>query len=153
MFTLFITTTHNIYISGFTAIGYIASTLLSGAFVPLPCLKCYRVISSRLPSLIRLGTLTLWATTTKHARRVCPPTSSDRYQIVSQSISLQTRQSGEHSDAPVRGHRQPGHFWPRPTCDCCFKELFDSLTSLPDTFSLLHPFIPPLLFSFLSRPD
>lgn len=35
-----------------------------------PLLISYGVINSRLPSLIRLGTVTLQATTTKHARQV-----------------------------------------------------------------------------------
>lgn len=52
------------------------------------------------------------------------------------------RQNGECSDTPVKGYRRLGQPWPQPTCDCCFKELFDSLTCLPNTSLSSTPFIP-----------
>lgn len=73
--------------------------------------------------------------------------------------AIRQLQKGERSASPVKGHCQPR---PPPRCDCCFKELSDSLTSLYSTaptrlLCKLHLLPSPprsfLLFSFLSHSD
>lgn len=58
------------------------------------------------------------------------------------------RQNGEHSDAPVKGYSRAGQFSSQPTCDRCFKELFDGLTSLPPCLSPPPLLSPPCCFPF-----
>lgn len=78
MLTLFITPKHRVLILEFILRVFVqiihcdrwllcTALALNGRWCPL---ISYGVISSRLPSLIRLGTVTLQATTTKHARQV-----------------------------------------------------------------------------------
>lgn len=167
MLTLFITPKHRILILEFILRVFVqiihcdrwllcTALALNGRWCPL---ISYGVISSRLPSLIRLGTVTLQATTTKHARQVW---LSPLRQI---DIKLSHRASAikhsriEHSDTPVKGYRRSGQLCPQPKCDRLFKEFLDSLTSppphFPSTSFITLPALPPssVLFSFLSRPD
>lgn len=121
------------------------------------------VVSSRLPVFfIQLGNLPVRATATKHAGQVwlCALAEIDitpwsiSNQAASEKVNAQLLQS------KVRASR--GRPRPPPRCDCCFKELSDSLTSLYSTaptrlLCKLHLLPPPprsfLLFSFLSHSD
>lgn len=138
------TTTHRIYISELVPIvfAYFVTSVwivycdrrllhTSGPLIS------HGVISGRLPSLIRAGTVTLQATTTKHARQVWLPhlpqidiKLSHRASAIKQARTLSTQiLQSKVTDG------QAG-FAPQPMCDRCFKEFFDSLTSL-------HPTVPP----------
>lgn len=162
MFTLFMTTKLKIYTSEFRTILWGFFRLLSQSFMVTdgypaqhrpsmgekPPLISYGVISSRLPSLIRLGTVTLQATTTKHARQVWLSLLPQIDIKLSRSASAIKR--ARTVSSPVKGYRRPSQLCPQPMCDRCFKEFFDSLTSplLPLLLHLLPPLPPPRCFPF-----
>lgn len=119
----------------------------------------YGVISGRLPSLIRAGTVTLQATTTKHARQVWLPhlpqidiKLSHRASAIKQARTVSTQSLQSKVTDGLAG------FAPQPMCDRCFKEFFDSLTSLHHTVppfpsSSFTSFIPFPPFPSLSLPS
>lgn len=102
------------------------------------------VARSRLPGFIQEGNLTVQATAAKHAGQVwlCALSQID---IASRSISNQALHKAEHSASPVKGYRE---MQPASRCDCCLKELSDTLTSLYSAAALLYSanfiFCPPL---------
>lgn len=102
------------------------------------------VVRSRLPGFIQEGNLTVQATAAKHAGQVwlCALSQID---IASRSISNHALHKGERSASPVKGYRETQ---PASRCDCCFKELSDTLTSLYSAAALLYSanfiFCPPL---------
>lgn len=118
------------------------------------------VVSSRLPGLIQLGNLPVRATATKHAGQVwlCALSEID---ITSRSISNQRFRKVNAQSLQSKVTDSRGQLCPPPRCDCCFKELSDSLTSLYSTaptplLCKLHLLPSPLsflLFSFLSHSD
>lgn len=130
-----------------------------------PLLISYGVISSCLPSLIRLGTVTLQATTTKHARQVwLSPLCPIDIKLSHRAPAIKCGRGVSNQTFQPKVTASLASLCPQPTCDCRFKEFFDSLTSFsphlpppPLTSSLS---LPPsssssssLLFSLLSRPD
>ncbi|KAI9521458.1 hypothetical protein NQZ68_007774 [Dissostichus eleginoides] len=112
------TTTHNIYIPEFMPILLDFLRLLSKSFIVTdgyftqhwPPLISYGVISSQLSSVIRLGTITLPATTTKHARQVWLPPLPQIDIKLSHRASAIKHGSMVSAQTSVKGYRRPASF-------------------------------------------